>query len=193
MEASPVHLSTDDLEKGLDDVLASPQDEGVLRAIFARPDENQRQSLDEAELSQATGIVGDRWIDNHWQHLPDGSSDPDTQVSIMNSRILEQISGGSHEAMGLAGDNLIVDFDLSEENLPMGSRLKIGDVVIEISETPHTGCKKFVARYGAAAQKFVNSELGKKHHLRGVLGKIVEAGMIRVGDVVRKGKRQDIH
>lgn len=188
MEASPVHLSTDDLEQGLADVLASPSDEGTLQAIFTRPGENERQSLDEAELAQQTGIVGDRWVDDHWQHLPDGRSDPDTQVSLMNSRILQQISGGSHQAMGLAGDNLIVDFDLSETNLPAGSQLKIGEsVVIEISKEPHTGCKKFVARYGKAAQQFVNSEVGKKNHLRGVLGKIVSAGTIRVGDLVRKG------
>ncbi len=187
MNASPVHSSTEALEQTMSEVLASPSDEGTLQAIFVRPSENERRSLDEAELSQETGIVGDRWVDDHWQRLPDGSSDPDTQVSLMNARILEQISGGSHEAMGLAGDNLIVDFDLSEENLPVGSQLKIGDnVVIEISTQPHTGCRKFVQRYGKAAQQFVNSEEGKKHHLRGVLGKIVGAGEIRVGDTVRK-------
>ena len=186
MNASPVHLSTEELERGMDEVLASPREEGVLKAIFVRPGENERQSLEEAQLAQETGIVGDRWLENHWQHLPDGSSDPDTQVSIMNSRILAQISGGSHEAMGLAGDNLIVDFDLSEANLPAGIELKIGEVVIQISTTPHTGCKKFVQRYGKAAQQFVNSDVGKENHLRGVLGKIVQAGSIRVGDVVAK-------
>ena len=187
MDASPVHLSTDQLEQGLTAVLESPRDVGTLKAIFTRPAENERQSLNEAQLAQSTGIVGDRWRENHWQHLPGGSSDPDTQVSIMNARILEQISGGDQQAMGLAGDNLIVDFDLSEENLPTGSELKIGDeVVIKISETPHTGCKKFVQRYGKEAQQFVNSAAGKQHHLRGVLGMIVSDGTIHVGDVVRK-------
>lgn len=188
MNASPVHLSADELEQALPAVLESPQDQGTLRAIFVRPAENERRSVDEAELSQKTGIVGDRWVDNHWQHLPDGSSDPDTQVSLMNARILEQIAGGSHEAMGLAGDNLVVDFDLSEANLPAGSVVKIGDhVAIEISKEPHTGCGKFIARYGKAAQQFVNSNIGKQYHLRGVLGKIVNAGTIRVGDSVSKG------
>ena len=187
MEVSPVQLSTEQLEQGLAVVLDSPRQAGTLKAIFARPDENERQSLEEADLAQSTGIVGDRWLENHWQHLPDGSSDPDTQVSIMNSRILEQIAGGAPAAMGLAGDNLIVEFDLSEANLPVGSELAIGDeVVIKISETPHTGCKKFVQRYGKAAQQFVNSEIGKQNHLRGVLGMIVRDGRIRVGDEVRK-------
>lgn len=187
MKTSPVQLSTDALEQGLPDVLASPLEQGQLKSIFVRPSANERLSLDKADLSQQTGIEGDRWVHDHWQQLPDGSSDPDTQVSLMNSRILEQISGGSTQAMGLAGDNLIVDFDLSEQNLPAGSQLKIGDsVVIEISKEPHTGCKKFVARYGKAAQQFVNSEVGKQHHLRGVLGKIIVPGQIQVGDTVTK-------
>ncbi|MEM8947671.1 MAG: MOSC domain-containing protein [Planctomycetota bacterium] len=187
MDVSPVHLGADELEIGLTAVLQSPREQGQLQAIFVRPAENERQSLDEAELAQSTGIVGDRWVHAHWQHLPDGSSDPDTQVSLMNARILEQISGGDAAAMGLAGDNLIVDFDLSEENLPVGSELAIGDeVIIKISETPHTGCRKFVERYGKPAQQFVNSDVGKQHHLRGVLGMIVSDGTIRVGDAVRK-------
>ena len=187
MQASPVQLGREELEQAMVEVLASPQQQGSLQAIFVRPAENERRSLGDAELSQATGIVGDRWLTDHWQHLPDGSSDPDTQVSIMNFRILRQLSGGTAEAMGLAGDNLIVDFDLSDENLPTGSRLRVGtDVVIQISTTPHTGCKKFVERYGKAAQQFVNSEQGKQHHLRGVLGKIVRPGTIRVGDTVTK-------
>lgn len=186
MNTSPVHLSTAEIEQGMAEVLASPTDEGQLTAIFVRPAANERQSLDEAELSQQTGIVGDRWVDDHWQQLPDGSSDPDTQVSIMNSRILSQIAGGSHDAMGLAGDNLIVDFDLSEANLPVGSELQIGEVVIRISEQPHTGCRKFVERYGKAAQEFINGDVGKQHHLRGVLGMIVVDGKIQVGDQVRK-------
>jgi len=187
MDAMPPHLEMHEMENGLADVLAAPHDQGSLQAIFVRPAENERQSLNQAELSEATGIAGDRWVTDHWQHLPDGSSDPDTQVSLMNSRILTLLSGGNIEAMGLAGDNLVVDFDLSQPNLPPGSQLQIGsDVVIEISEIPHTGCGKFVERYGKAAQQFVNSEIGKQHNLRGVLGRIVSPGRIRVGDQVTK-------
>ncbi|TWT32406.1 hypothetical protein KOR34_41690 [Posidoniimonas corsicana] len=186
-ETSPRHLSREELEGLLPNITASPRVQGALQAIFVRPAENERRSVEQAELSQPTGIVGDRWQTDHWQRLPDGSPDPDTQVSIMNARILRQISGGSDEAMGLAGDNLIVDFDLSEDHLPAGSRLKIGgEVVIEVSATPHTGCKKFVTRYGKDAQQFVNSKEGKRHHLRGLLGKIVSPGVIRVGDAVAK-------
>ncbi|TWT85325.1 hypothetical protein Pla123a_01320 [Posidoniimonas polymericola] len=186
-ETSPRHLSRQELEGLLPDVTASPRAVGALQAIFVRPAENERRSVDHAELSQETGIVGDRWLTNHWQQLPNGASDPDTQVSIMNARILRAISGGDHEAMGLAGDNLIVDFDLSEDHLPAGSRLRIGgEVEIQISATPHTGCKKFVQRYGVEAQRFVNGDEGKRHHLRGLLGMIVSPGTIRVGDRVEK-------
>jgi len=187
MEKVPTHLTTGELEQGLADVLDSPRDDGQLRVIFIRPNENQRQSLAEARLSPEQGIDGDRWVKDHWQTLPDGSSDPQTQISLMNSRILKQLSGGEEEAMGLAGDNLIFDLDLSEGNLPDGSRLQIGDrVIIEITEVPHTACGKFSRRYGSAAQKFINSQTGRELNLRGRLARVVAAGKIEVGDLVVK-------
>jgi MOSC domain-containing protein YiiM len=103
----------------------------------------------------------------------------------MNARILRLIAG-QEEAICLAGDNLIVDLDLSEDNLPTGSRLAIGDVVLEISDVSHTGCAKFSSRYGQEARQFVNSPRGKQLHLRGRYAKIVAGGTIHVGDVVRK-------
>jgi MOSC domain-containing protein YiiM len=76
--------------------------------------------------------------------------------------------------------------DLSEENLPAGTRFSIGTAVIEVSPQPHLGCKKFVSRFGLEAMQFVNSPVGRKLRLRGLNARIVSAGMIRVGDVVRK-------
>jgi MOSC domain-containing protein YiiM len=104
----------------------------------------------------------------------------------MNARYLRQIAGDA-EAMCLAGNNLIVDLDLSEANLPAGSRLQIGNaVVIEISELPHTGCSKFKARSGQEAVTFTNNERGAALHLRGRYARIVTGGEVNVGDAVRK-------
>ena len=104
----------------------------------------------------------------------------------MNARFLRQIAG-NEDAMCLAGDNLIVDLDLSEVNLPAGSRLAVGDdVVIEISGHPHTGCTKLAGRYGNEARSFMNNTRGKSLHLRGRYGTIVAGGTIEVGDTVRK-------
>jgi MOSC domain-containing protein YiiM len=104
----------------------------------------------------------------------------------MNARFLRQVAGGE-DALALAGDNLIVDLDLSDENMPPGTRLAIGDsVVIEVNGEPHTGCGKFQKRYGAEARAFMNNERGTQLHLRGRYGSIVAGGEIAVGDLVRK-------
>ena len=88
--------------------------------------------------------------------------------------------------MALAGDQLYVDLDLSVENLPVGSRLSIGGAVLEVTAPPHTGCKKFVARFGEDAMRFVNSRDGRAHRLRGMNTKVVVAGTVQVGDRCRK-------
>jgi MOSC domain-containing protein YiiM len=90
------------------------------------------------------------------------------------------------ERWALAGDQLYVDFDLSDENIPPGTRLAIGSAVLEVSAEPHSGCKKFSARFGVEAMKFVNSPEGKRLHLRGINARIVQAGRIQVGDAIKK-------
>jgi MOSC domain-containing protein YiiM len=86
----------------------------------------------------------------------------------------------------LAGDQLFVDIDLSAANLPPGTKLAIGSAVIQITAEPHTGCRKFAARFGREAIKFVNSRVGKQLNLRGVNAKVVRPGAIKIGDVARK-------
>jgi MOSC domain-containing protein YiiM len=88
--------------------------------------------------------------------------------------------------MPLAGDQLYLDLDLSPENLPPGTKLALGDAVVEVTEPPHTGCKKFAARFGNDAIIFVNSGKGKKLNFRGINAKVVKSGDIRVGDIAQK-------
>jgi len=99
----------------------------------------------------------------------------------MNSRVIDLIAQ-TRDRWTLAGDNLYVDMDLSEENLPVGQRLSLGNAILEITSIPHNGCGKFKARFGADALQFVNSPLGKQLHLRGIYAKIVQAGKIKTGD-----------
>jgi MOSC domain-containing protein YiiM len=186
MHESPHHLAMLELEQGIADVLRSPSSQGLLTAIFVRPAPNERKQLETAKLSPKGGIDGDRWVNDSFYHANGDASDPRCQVSLMNSRYLEHIAGDK-DAMCLAGDNLIVDLDLSDENLPTGSRLAIGDgVVIEISDLKHTGCSKFKQRYGQDTLTFTNNERGRELHLRGRYARIIEGGTIRVGDSVRK-------
>jgi MOSC domain-containing protein YiiM len=185
MHTAPEHLTTVELEQCLADVLASPVDDGRLVSIFVRPAPNERLALSTVQLGPERGIDGDRWV-RDISHAPKGGEpDPRSQVSLMNSRYLRTIAG-DEEAMCLAGDNLIVDLDLSEANLPAGSQLAIGDtVVIEITDLSHTGCGKFQNRYGREVRAFTNNDRGKSLHLRGRYAQIITGGTINVGDSVR--------
>ena len=115
----------------------------------------------------------------------DGSAHPDMQLNIMNARVVALVAQ-AQERWPLAGDQLFIDMDLSAENLPAGTRLALGSAVIEVTAEPHNGCKKFVARFGLEAMKFVNSEVGRELHLRGINAKVVQPGVIRVGQAVKK-------
>jgi MOSC domain-containing protein YiiM len=117
--------------------------------------------------------------------LPDGRPHPDVQVTLMNARTIALIAQ-DETRWPLAGNNLYVDLDLSAENLPPGTRLAIGTAVVEITAVPHNGCKKFAARFGLEATRFVNSKVGKRLHLRGIYARIARPGTIAVGDLVRK-------
>jgi len=179
------HLSSRELEAGLGTTQTSPTDNGRLERIIIRTEENQRKNVESCSLDIETGLEGDYWVRECWKKLPDGSSDPDMQVSIMNSRVLDFIAG-SLERWSLAGDNLIVDFDLSEKNLKTGDQMQIGSVVLEITAQPHTGCNKFKERFGQAARELVNTEKGMELHLRGRYARVRKSGEIKTGDTISK-------
>ena len=179
------HLTTEQLEAGLDEVRASPADNGTLALIVQRPENEVRVVLETAELNPLEGLAGDNWNQRPSSRTEDGGPHRDMQLNIMNARILAQVAQ-SPQRWALAGDQLIVDFDLSEANLPAWTKLAIGEAVIEITDQPHTGCAKFIRRFGLDAHRFVNSELGKTLHLRGVNARVVTTGTIRRGDTITK-------
>jgi hypothetical protein len=179
------HLTKAELEAGLEHIRRSPQDNGVLELIVRRPQIGQREVLNEAELDLLEGLVGDTWRIRGSSRTSDGSAHPDMQLNLMNSRVIALIAQAK-ERWPLAGDQLYLDLDLSSDNLPPGTRLALGAAVIEVTAEPHTGCQKFVERFGSEAMKFVNSSLGRQLHLRGINARVVQPGMIRVGDVARK-------
>lgn len=181
----PKHLSMSELEAGLEHIRQSPKEAGILKMIVRRPNEDEREAVDSAELDLAMGLIGDNWKTRGSRHTPDGAANPDAQITLMNSRTIELLAQ-SDERWSLAGDQLFIDMDLSTDNLPPGTRLSLGSAVIEVSSAPHTGCKKFAMRYGTDATKFVNSPQGKRLHLRGINARVVQAGRVRIGDVARK-------
>ena len=179
------YLSTSELEAGLDYIRQAPSDQGTLKMIVRRPLEDERESVERGELSLSEGLIGDNWKRRGSRHTPDGSAHLYAQITITNARSIALLAQ-SEERWALAGDQLFVDFDLSEDNIPPGTRLAIGSAILEVSVEPHSGCKKFSDRFGVEAMKFVNSPEGKRLHLRGINARIIQAGTIRVGDVVSK-------
>jgi hypothetical protein len=177
------HLSTSELEAGLSHIRNAPAKAGILELIVRRPAVDQREVIDAAELDLEQGLVGDSWIHRASQNTPDRSPHPLMQLNVMNARAISLIAGDP-DRWSLAGDQLYIDLDLSLANLPAGSRLAIGDAVIEVTEPPHRGCQKFSGRFGLDALHFVNSEEGRALRLRGLNARVVVAGTIRRGDVV---------
>lgn len=179
------HLNFDELEAALGHLRGSPKDEGVLELIVRRPRVEEREVLQIGQLSPRDGLVGDTWAVRSSTRTADGSAHPDMQLNIMNARAIALLAQHK-ERWPLAGDQLYIDLDLSDDNLPPGTRLAIGSAIIEVTAQPHTGCHKFKARFGVDAAKFVNSPVGKQLHLRGINARVVQPGEILVGNRVRK-------
>lgn len=174
-----------ELEAGLAAIRQSPTDAGVLEMIVRRPRIGEREVLEVGELDLVEGLVGDNWGIRGSSRTADGSAHPDMQLNVMNSRMIALVARAK-EHWPLAGDQLFIDLDLSVDNVPPGTRLALGSAVIVVTAQPHTGCKKFVARFGLEALQFVSSPVGKQLQLRGINAKVLHPGVIRVGDVVKK-------
>jgi MOSC domain-containing protein len=185
-DAQPIrHLTYAEMEAALPTTLTSPTDEGTLELIVRRPALGRRDVLETAELDLTTGLVGDTWNIRTSTRTADGSPHPDMQINVMNSRVIALIAG-EKTRWGLAGDQLYIDLDLSANNLPPGTQLAIGSAVIEVTAQPHTGCIKFVQRFGVDAMKFVNSPQGRPLNLRGINARVVVPGRVHAGDRVKK-------
>ncbi len=167
-----------DAQALLDAARSSPKDGGVLRHIVLRLPNEQRVTPSHARVTCTGGMIGDNW------GAKAGRS-TDRQVSVINSRFLEAIADNT-ERMPLSGDNLIVDLDLHMDNLPVGARFRIGEVVLEVTDHPHTGCAKFERRYGKAALDLTNTPEGLAARLRGLLARVIHEGEVRPGDTVHK-------
>ena len=174
-----------ELDAALQHILASPADGGRLEMISARPSVGERELLEVGELDAECGLVGDNWLDRGSSATADGSANPEAQLTLINTRLIDAVAGNKPRWQ-LAGDQLFVDIDLSHDNLPPGARLSIGLAIIELTAAPHTGCVKFASRFGHDALRFVSGPEAMQQRRRGANAKIIQSGRIRVGDVVRK-------
>jgi len=148
----------------------APRGSGTVRGICVRVEEGVHETPERGEVTPEDGLVGDRWAT--------GRRDLDAQITLMNVRVAELIGG----PLDLAGDNFLVDLDLSEAALPVGTQVRLGGALLEVSPAPHTGCKKFRERFGLDALTWVNDHRDRR--LRGMNCRVLEAGAVAVGDSV---------
>ena len=175
------------LRTRLDWIRAAPADDGRLELIVRRPAVEQRELLELAVLDEREGLLGDNWRERPSSESADGGPSPDAQVTVINARAAAAVTGvDDRERWALAGDQLYVDLDIGEANLPPGSRRRIGGAVLEVTALPHTGCGKFSRRFRVDALKFVNSADGRALRLRGLNARVLEPGPIAIGDAIRK-------
>jgi MOSC domain-containing protein YiiM len=173
------YMTLAELEASLEMLTQSPKDSSRLELIVRRPGIDEREVLAEGTLDIRLGLIGDAWS----ARTPGSPANPKAQVTLMNSRVIALLAQ-TRQRWPLAGDQLYLDLDLSVSNLPPGAQLKIGAAMLEITDLPHTGCKKFAARVGRDAFRFVNAPAHKDLRLRGVNARVVQLGVIRSGDTV---------
>jgi hypothetical protein len=178
--------TTADLESALDHLRAAPADAGTLNLVVRRPERLEREVLSEAVIDADEGLVGDNWLSRATSRAVAEGRHLDAMITVMGSRMVALLAD-TDEERAMAGDQLYVDLDLSHDNLPAGSRIGVGDdVVLEVSAKPHAGCAKFKARFGEETVAFVNSDEGRRLRLRGLNARVVQGGVVRPGDAVRR-------
>jgi MOSC domain-containing protein YiiM len=148
---------------------------GTIACFVARQGGGVHATPATVEFSPAGGLHGDRWG-------LDDERKPDAQITLMDRRVLDVLIGGDPARLHVPGDNIVVDLDLGEDVLPVGTRLRVGSAVLEITAELHAGCAKFRARLGDDALRWVNTRQGRAQRLRGVYARVIEAGQARTGD-----------
>lgn len=168
-------LLLDTLRRELDALPPAPADTGTLTAIVRRVEGGVRESLPRTALTRESGVPGDAWGRAR-------NPDPAAQITVMQDDIATLIANG--QPRELFGDQLFVNLDLSAPSLPVGSRVRIGTALLEVTPEPHNGCQKFLARFGRDALKLASMKELRHRNFRGIYMTVVEDGEAAVGDAV---------
>lgn len=165
-----------ELKAGLLALPEAPKESGRLVLIVRRRADGERETPEYVQLFPDEGVPGDGW-----SRRP--ARDPLAQLAVMRRDVAELIANG--QPLTVFGDNLFVDLDISAENLPPGTRLRVGEALVEVTSKPHDGCVKFKGRFGPDALRFVQAKKTRDQNLRGVYWRVIDAGSARVGDPIR--------
>jgi len=172
----PRHLSLAELDSGWRALPPAPRDRGSLALILRRPADGVRETPARVVLDGELGVPGDAW---GRQPAP---RNLDMQLAVMNRALATLMAAG--QPLTTFGDNLYVDLELSAANLPAGTQIRVGRALLEMTPEPHNGCRKFNARFGNDALKFVQRKETRDQNFRGVYWRVVEPGEIAVGDAL---------
>jgi len=167
------HLSTEGAEAAINEAKVSfVRNWGSVDSIVVRCGDGSRSQPVSAHISVEKGLHGDRWVE--------GEAVLGHQLSMMNLDVAAAIANG--QSIALFGDNFFTRLDLGKACLPVGTRLRLGRAVVQVSETPHLPCARFRARFGAAAFE----KTAKTPRLRGIYLTVIEGGAVALGDQIRR-------
>lgn len=179
------HPTLDELQAALPYVMDAPKDGAPITCLCLRPERNQRQQVDEITLTVDQGTPGERWLTQPWLTLEDGSPDPRIQVSVLSKRVMDLV-WTDRENVVHPGDPIVADMDLSEDNLPVGTKLQAGTAVIEVTDAFNEGCVKWKTRYGRDAKDWIILPENLPLRIRGILCKVVQDGVVTINDRLKK-------
>jgi MOSC domain-containing protein YiiM len=180
--ASPLHRPLAELVVEYQRLSPPPPDMGRLMLIVCRRAPGDHEALAKVRLTPEEGVPGDEWN----RRLP---CNPEAQLTVIRHDVVELLANG--QPLTTSGDNLVVQLDISAANLPVGTRLRVGEAVVEVSPKPHNGCHKFQGRFGADALRFVQAPPTRPHNLRGIYWRVREAGEAEVGSPIQVIYRPD--
>jgi hypothetical protein len=171
-----VHRSLECLQTGFASLAPPPADSGRLALIVCRRAPGIHEPLSSIRLSADEGVPGDEWNRREPRSL-------EAQLTVMRRDVAELVANG--QALFTSGDNLIVELDISAANLPTGTRLRVGEAIVEVTPKPHNGCQKFARRFGEDALRFVQTPATRQHNLRGIYWKVITAGEVQLGSPIQ--------
>jgi hypothetical protein len=106
-----------------------PRDAGTVRLVCVRKGKGLHETPTQVAVTVERGVEGDRWFD-------DAERKVGQQVTLMSARVAALIAGDDIP-LHMAGDNFLVDLDLSVAALPVGTRVRIGSALLEVTPDPH--------------------------------------------------------
>jgi MOSC domain-containing protein YiiM len=126
-----------------------------------------RVPVQQVTLIAGHGIEGDQKAGHH----------PDRQLNIMSYEVQQELSAeGFKAAPGELGEQIALR-GLDVRTLSEGDRVQLGDTAVVEIVKPRTGCDWFEQIQGRARTDAANR--------LGVLARVLEGGVVKVGDPVR--------